>query len=60
MRRAGVTSGDLVHVPLEPSILCNLEDSVRVDRALPLAIDAFARVAAEQIMRCLQPKAAVA
>jgi hypothetical protein len=60
MRRAGVTPGGLVHVPLKPSILCNLGVYARVDRALPLAIDAFARVAAQQVVRSLQLEASVA
>ncbi len=51
--------GDLVHVPLKPSILCHLGVYVRVDRALPPAIDAFARVAAEQIVRSQSLEAAL-
>lgn len=43
--------GDLVHVPLEPVILSYLGVYVRVDRALPPAIDAFVRVAAEELAR---------
>jgi DNA-binding transcriptional LysR family regulator len=44
--------GDLVHVPLRPAIKSYLGVYVRADRALPPAIDAFARVAAEEIARC--------
>jgi DNA-binding transcriptional LysR family regulator len=46
-----IARADLVHVPLEPAILSYLGVYVRVDRALPPAIDAFARVAAEELDR---------
>lgn len=43
--------GELAHVPLRPSIVNHLGVYVRVERMLPPALDAFARVAAEEIGR---------
>jgi DNA-binding transcriptional LysR family regulator len=44
-----LAEGTLVHVPLKPAIDCHLGVYVRVERALPPALDAFVRVVAEAI-----------
>jgi DNA-binding transcriptional LysR family regulator len=43
--------GLLRHVPLKPAITSHLGAYVRVERALPPALDAFSRVAADEIRR---------
>ena len=43
--------GELVHLPLRPAITSHLGIYVRVARTLPPALDAFVRVAAEEIAR---------
>jgi DNA-binding transcriptional LysR family regulator len=42
-----LAEGTLVHVPLKPAIDCHLGVYVRVERTLPPALDAFARVVAQ-------------
>jgi len=44
-----VSEGTLRHVPLKPAIGNQLGAYVRAERALPPALDAFARVAADEI-----------
>jgi DNA-binding transcriptional LysR family regulator len=44
-----LAEGTLVHVPLKPAVDCHLGVYVRVERALPPALDAFARVVAQAI-----------
>ena len=44
-----LAEGTLVHVPLKSAIDCHLGVYVRVERALPPALDAFVRVVAEAI-----------
>jgi DNA-binding transcriptional LysR family regulator len=46
-----VEEGTLRHVRLKPNIACSLGAYVRAERALPPALDAFARVVAEEIGR---------
>jgi DNA-binding transcriptional LysR family regulator len=46
-----LTQGELVHLPLRPRITSHLGVYVRVERALPPALDAFVRVAAQEIER---------
>jgi DNA-binding transcriptional LysR family regulator len=44
-----LAEGTLVHVPLKPAIDCHLGVYVRVERTLPPALDAFARVVAQAL-----------
>ena len=46
-----LAQGELVHLPLRPLITSHLGVYVRVERALPPALDAFVRVAAQEIER---------
>jgi DNA-binding transcriptional LysR family regulator len=48
---AELEKGLLQHIPLKPAIVCHLGVYVRLERALPPALDAFARVAADEIRR---------
>ncbi len=46
-----IRGGELAHLPLRPAITSHLGIYVRVARTLPPALDAFARVAADEIHR---------
>ncbi len=48
---AELEKGLLRHIPLKPAITSHLGAYVRVERALPPALDAFSRVAADEIRR---------
>jgi DNA-binding transcriptional LysR family regulator len=44
-----LAEGTLVHIPMKPAIDCHLGVYVRVERTLPPALDAFARVVAQSL-----------